>query len=296
VTAQSSATAGEGNAPVATANASTTATGASGTLSATAGATLMPGNLITSVAASAGGVVQGTGVAQARADVGGAAPAFATTDQVAALEMAAPTSASTAAVLAANTAIATAFGASPDFFAIDELGGQYSSAGTSSQTTTSEVDATVDLTQLASPGDLIVGLYDGTALGTGVTGVSFNLYADGVDVIDQTFTSAAAAQTYFTDNAVDVGSLASGGALGASTLTLQAVMTVTGGASGSGFFGGLIIGDPPPAGRAGGGVHALIQAQAAFAPPASASVAASRAADMGMGATALSHPGHVQQA
>ena len=81
-------------------------------------------------------------------------------------------------------------------------------------------------------------------LGAGVTGVTFDLYADGNDVIHRTFTSAAAAKSFFTNNAIDVGSLASG-TLSGNTLTLRAVISVTTTSAGSGFYGDLIIGDPP---------------------------------------------------
>ena len=66
-----------------------------------------------------------------------------------------------------------------------------------------------------------------------------------VDVIHQTFSSAAAAKSFFTNHAFDLGSLASGQPLGANTLTLHAVMSITTNVAGSGFYGDLIIGDPP---------------------------------------------------
>ena len=167
-----------------------------------------------------------------------------------ALETGAPGSADTAAVLAANANIATAFGASPTFFAIDELGGGYAkSGGTASETTTDTVSLTVDLTQLASPNDLEVGLFNGTALGSGFTSLTFTLTADGdtaSPLISQTFTSAAAAVTYFTDHALDLGSLATG-PLAGSTLTLQASFTVTTASAGQGFYAQFMLGDPPSA-------------------------------------------------
>jgi hypothetical protein len=185
-------------------------------------------------------------VAKAQAAIGGASASFLTSGQAVALETGGPNAASSGAVLAANHDIKVAFGSSPVFFAVGELGGGYSSGGKASQTVTSSFDETVDLTQLAKRRDLVIGLDNGTVAGSGFTSLTFDLFADGNDVIHQTFTSAAAAQSYFTDHAIDVGSLASG-ALSGNTLSLQATMSVTTGSAGSGFYGGLIIGDPPAA-------------------------------------------------
>ena len=65
----------------------------------------------------------------------------------------------------------------------------------------------MDLTKLATKGHLIVGLStDG--VGAGVTGVTFDLFEDGKDVIHKAFTTAAAATAYFTNDAIDLGALA----------------------------------------------------------------------------------------
>jgi hypothetical protein len=93
-------------------------------------------------------------------------------------------------------------------------------------------------------------------LGTGFASMTFDLFADNVDVIHETFTSAAAAVAFFTDDAIDVGSLASG-SLSGSNLTLQAVMSITTTKAGQGFSGNLIIGDPPGAAKPAGLVQAI---------------------------------------
>jgi hypothetical protein len=189
--------------------------------------------------------VDGAATASAQALIGGAAAGFATSGQSLSAANGAPNAASTSAILKANKAIAAAFGAAPSFFEIGELGGAYAaSGGTASQTTTESAEVVVDLTQLAVRQDLELGLFKGTAVGTGVTGVTFDLYADGTDVIHQSFATAAAAVAYFTNHAIDVGSLASG-ALSGNTLTLNAVMSVTTSKAGSGFYGGILLGDPP---------------------------------------------------
>ena len=161
------------------------------------------------------------------------------------------------------------------FFALGELGGARASAAHGSSTTTSEIDETVNLTQLASRQDLVVGFYNGTVVGVpaasgpGVLQVNLDIYVNGVDVDSQKFYNDAQARAYFTDNSVDLGSLATG-----NTLSLREVMTVTTINPGTGFYGDLIIGDPPPAHPAPR-AHQLAQAMATFqgaSAPASAAL------------------------
>jgi hypothetical protein len=90
----------------------------------------------------------------------------------------------------------------------------------------------------------MVGLFGGTAIGS--TGaVTFAMYADNSQVINQTFASGAAAASYFSDHAIDLGSLATG-PLEGDELYLRAVLTVSSATVGACFYAGLIIGDPPP--------------------------------------------------
>jgi hypothetical protein len=165
------------------------------------------GNLVTSAAAHATGTVNGTNLAEAQVGIGGPSIAFATGPQSLAFETGEPDSSSTSAVLSANPGIAAAFGVSPAFFAIGELGAAYGSGAAGSQTNTSEIDLTVDLTELGSRQDLVVGLYNPTVVGSGITNIAFDFFADGIDLIHQVFTSASAAANYFTDHGIDLGSL-----------------------------------------------------------------------------------------
>jgi hypothetical protein len=264
------------------ATATTTTTGSSGTLFAEADTGLATGQLIQSVSASAAGVVNGTSTVKARAGIAGTPAAFTSTGQAIAFVTGAPNGTSTAAVLAANSKIAAAFGSGPVFFAIGELGGGVGGLA-SAQTATVSFDEAVDLTKLASRKDLVVGLYNGAVVGSGFTSMTFDLFADGVDFIHQTFTSAAAAKTFFTNHAFDLGSLASG-QLGANTLTLHAVMSITTVASGSGFYGDLIIGDPPGKAAPAADHSRFVEAMAGFGGDAAADLS------MGHGWRYSAHP------
>ncbi len=246
LTATATGHGGQGVTAAGHSSAKTRTTGTSGTFTAAADTSLAAGQLIQTGSASAGGSVDGSQNAKAKVVIGLVQP-LELQGQAVALESAAPDAGSTAAVLAANPNIAVAFGASPTFFAIDELGGSYDKAGgTVAHTTTETVNLTVDLTKLAARQDLVAGFYNATVLDAGFTSLTFTLTGDGTTLVNQTFTTVAAAQAFFTDNAMDLGSLASG-ALGGNLLTLQASFTLTTAAPGDGFYAQIIIGDPPSA-------------------------------------------------
>ena len=106
----------------------------------------------------------------------------------------------------------------------------------------------------------MIGLYDGAVLGAGFTSMTFSLSVNGTSVIaPATFTSAAAAKAYFTDHAFNFGALPA-----SSSIPIVATMSITSASAGSGFYGAIIVGDPPPA----GGATRMAQAMAAM--PASA--------------------------
>jgi hypothetical protein len=137
------------------------------------------------------------------------------------------------------------FGASPVFFGIGELDGFYSSGGTGTQTITSQFSETIDLTKLAVRQDLVAGFYNGQSTGSGITNITFDLYANGTDIDHQSFSTVTAATAYFTNNGVDMGSLAGSG----STLSVNAQLKITT-TGASSFDAGILIGDPPSAASA----------------------------------------------
>ncbi|HEV2364396.1 MAG TPA: hypothetical protein VGS12_09405, partial [Caulobacteraceae bacterium] len=231
------------------ASAKTKATASGGYFSAHADASLLPGQLLRSAAVIAGGSLSGKETAKGKAIINDpTATAFTfITGQTVAQADGEPNSASTKAVLTANPTIATAFGASPSYFGLAELGGGYSaSGGSGSETVNSSAFFTVDLTKLASRGSLLAGYFSPTITGA-FTSVSFTLTADGHQLVSQTFTTAAELQAFFNDQAANLGSLASG-PLSGDTLTLDVSLSVTTAAAGDSVFVGLILGDPPSSG------------------------------------------------
>jgi len=148
-------------------------------------------------------------------------------------------------ILNANLAIKAGFNtASPAFFGIGELGGRHSNLATGSETTSATFSMTVDLNQLAVKENLAIGFYGGQSFGAGITNVTLTISANGSTLVNQSFGSAAAAVTYFTNHFVDLGSLAAP-LYASNTLNLVATLTVTSNSAGSGFYGNMLIGDPP---------------------------------------------------
>jgi hypothetical protein len=236
-------------------SASAIARGTSGQASANASAALAnPGTsgvlvdavsgLVTSSLSGASGTVAYADDA-AQAQFGQAVPVANLAIQGVADVTGAPLAGDVATVLGANSAIAAAFASSPVFFAIGELAARYDATGTGTETTTSTIATNVDLTQMATLGDLIIGFYGGGTSGSGVTSVVLSISANGSQLFDKTFTQAQA-MAFFTNNAIDFGSLA--GALFANSVAdITVSLTVTSSTAGSNFHGNVLIGDPPSA-------------------------------------------------
>jgi hypothetical protein len=88
---------------------------------------------------------------------------------------------------------------------------------------------------------LLLGLDDTLTSGSGFTSLTFILKEDGVNVVDQTFTTVGAANTYFTNDLVDLGAWTSGG-----TLDLEASLSETLSGTGNGYGINYMLGVDPP--------------------------------------------------
>ena len=126
-----------------------------------------------------------------------------------------------------------------------ELGGQYSTNGTVAQTIAASIDFDVDITKLSTKGDLIVGFFNPVSVGASFTSLVFTLQiAGGATLISKTFTTVAAANAFFADNAIDLGAIGSGSLTG-SSLDLVASITLDTSGPGQGYYFQMIAGDPP---------------------------------------------------
>jgi hypothetical protein len=182
-------------------------------------------------------IVAPEGLGLTRPFGGGAAPSFVTSDTAVAQITVSPSASAAAAVLAANPDIASGFGASPAFYAIGELAAAHTSAGSESQTLTANLGFSAN--PGVATGDLMVGLYNASVIGDGFTSLTFDISAQGHDLMHDVFTTAAAATAFFTDNAIDLGSLAT------DLPNVSVSLTVVSDVAGGGFAGEMIFGDPP---------------------------------------------------
>ena len=245
--AYASATGGDGS--IRGGNATATATGNGATGAATADALTQveaahPTNAILSAEAYATAIVSTTAIAQAALQYGNTAPAFVSSPQAVAKADLAPSVSSTAVkgVLNANAAIASAFSGAGQYYAVGELGASHATGGSDSQTSTAQLSLMLDQTKVPAGGTLVVGLFGGVTEGSGVTGVSLSVTENGTTVAALSFTNdtAAQAQAAFADMGFNLGALS-----GTGSLALVFKLSVTSDTAGSGFYGGLIVGDPP---------------------------------------------------
>jgi hypothetical protein len=239
VTSNATATAGTGPGGGNTALATAIGSGTGGVVTAKATTVLAsivhPSTIIASASANVSGTVSVTAET-----LGTTALSFITPAQGLAYGTVAPDAASTTPVIATNPNIAGAIGAGSPFLAMGELGGGYTAGATGARTYTSSLELKVALNSADLAQDLLVGLYGGTSLGAGVTGVSLDIKANGVALQTNTFASGTAAASFFTDHSINLGSL-SGSAFAGGALDLLVTMRVTATSAGSGFYGGLIV-------------------------------------------------------
>ena len=153
ITSKATATGGNGGASAGTASATAIGQGASGDAkSAAIAGSITGGSLVTAASANADAPVAGKSTALTWAAIGNGAVSahvfFA--NQSGASITAEPKATDVSTILTANSAINTAFtnnDPNPVFFGIGELGGAYSTSGSGSETETSSVHMTVDLTR-----------------------------------------------------------------------------------------------------------------------------------------------------
>jgi hypothetical protein len=115
-----------------------------------------------------------------------------------------------------------------------EQGSSSASGATSSQTTTTTINVAIDLTPFNEGSEFLLDLHQAMVVGSGVTGVTFDV-TDIATPIHEVFTSAASAAAFFTDDVIDLGSFNT--VTGDSTtLYAQMTLSVTTDDANSGFY------------------------------------------------------------
>jgi hypothetical protein len=101
----------------------------------------------------------------------------------------------------------------------------------------------VSLDGLAAPQHLVVGLLDPSVVGNGFDQLRFRVTREGVDVVDQTFASGAAAAAYFDDRPLDLGLI---GTDVVDTLDLEFHLDVTTTSASDGFAARFLVANATP--------------------------------------------------
>jgi hypothetical protein len=267
VTSDATAIGGSGEASAGTASATAIGVGSSGEAKSVAlSGSITAGSLVTAASANADAPVVGMSTAKTWAAIGDGklvAPVLVA-DQAVAQITAEPAMTDVNRINNYNPNIRSAFttGKTPTYFGLGELGGAYSTGGSGPETETSSVHMTVDLTKVSPLHDLLIGFYGGTAAGAGFTSMTLDVKVNGTDH-DTTFTTVAAANAFFKNNAVDYG------ALSGPSLQFDISLSITESTVG-GYEFGMLIGDPPPASDAAAH-HNMVAAMATFGTNASGS-------------------------
>ena len=112
---------------------------------------------------------------------------------------------------------------------------RYANDASGNRTYTSTV--TWDFDSTTSSGNLYAGLLDNQSLGAGFDTLTFSIAIEGVTVVNKAFGTLAAAQTYFDNKALDLGTVASNAAL-----TIDVNFTLVTNDTGAGFGFGYLLG------------------------------------------------------
>jgi hypothetical protein len=241
VTITATADGGSGTSIAGTANATATGTGSSGTVTANTHTALQSGSLVTSTFTTASATVNGTAIAGAQAGIATTEP-WSITDTAVATIDAMPAASTATAITNIDPHTKAALGASSTTLAVGQLGGAHSSSGTNTETSTASADITLDLTKLTGQPDPVLALDGPVSTGSGVTGVALSVTADGSSLFTESFTSAAAAATYFNDHPIDLGSLTSGVLAASPTLDVHVALSVTSTQAGGGEYTQFLLG------------------------------------------------------
>ncbi len=118
-------------------------------------------------------------------------------------------------------------------------GGYYISSSSGSQEYKNTTSFTLNTTSLSD--SLVAGLLGSQTFGTGFYTLNFNIVVAGVTVLTQTFTTLAAAQTYFNDQVLNLGAVTP-----VAGLTVSFNLDLISGTANTGFGAAFVLGVTPP--------------------------------------------------
>jgi hypothetical protein len=171
------------------------------------------GSVFSQINASA--VADGSATVKSSVNVNGAFQGVDTTGSLQAYSFATglPNAAFVSATLAGNPNVAAAF-ASGGIVGAGAMGGAYRTDGpVGSRLYSSTFDFTFDTDAFAAAGNLQLGFYDEITFGSGFDALLLRVLFEGNLVVDELFTTVAAAEAYFDDTVLNLGAFALGDVL-----------------------------------------------------------------------------------
>ncbi len=256
-TSAANATGGGTGANQGSADASASAITANGQLaSATSAATGNGGEADTTATTSSNGVVDSVSAA-AQAQVGGSETTISQVDIAGtafgfnggsensySFATGAPSADFLSSTLAGNANVNAELGtAQAAVFGYGVQGGYFESDSTGSQTYHDSIDWTIDATGLT--GHLVAGLISNQTFGAGFSSLQFSVDVDGSQLVSDTFTTLASAQSFFSDQTLDLGAFANSPNLTVD-FNFDLVASTAGDGFGEDFLLGATGGNGPP--------------------------------------------------
>jgi hypothetical protein len=245
-----------GGAQAATASAAGTLTAATGSASAAANANLYKG-VVESAQATASSTVDGKSIVIADAGIGTAYTSLTAAGDSFANVIGAPGTSNVNLALHNDTKSIAAFGAGTTYLGLAQLDGAHTASGAGvSETATTSFSLGIDTAQIANSQDLKIAFIGGKdAAAASITDVHLTVAIGDTTLVNQDFSTAASALTWFTDNPVDLGALSSFSAGG--VIDLQVMLSVTSTSAASTFGGTMVVGNAAGSGATAADVIAM---------------------------------------
>jgi hypothetical protein len=249
-----------GGALAATASAAGTLTAATGSESTAANASIYKG-VVESAQATASSTVDGKSIVIADAGIGTAYTSLAPAGETFANVIGAPTTSNVNLALHNDTKSIAAFGAGTTYLGLAQLDGAHTASGAGvSESTTTSFSLGIDTAQIANSQDLKIAFIGGKDSGaTSITDVHLTVAIGDTTLVNQDFSTAASALTWFTDNPVDLGALSSFSAGG--VIDLSVMLSVTSTSAAAYFAGTMVVGNAAGSGATAADVIAMPTAQ-----------------------------------
>ena len=221
--------------------ANSTATGSSGTTDTTA--ITQGGGVVTSVSAFASAQVGSSANTVSRANVTNVFGFNGQSNNSYAFATEVPSASFISSTLTSNNNLNTAFSGGTVFGEASQ-GASYSTTASGSREYRSTIAWTLDTTSLS--GHLMAGLISDQSFGTGFTSLDFNFFENGTTIFDTgLLTTLSAANTFFTNHALDLGTFTSGAGQ-VVTFNFDLVASSSGTGFGDEFLLGTTGGNQPP--------------------------------------------------